>query len=127
MMWHTLTDDTIYDTLYDTILIRTGKRKNAFLMNIKKIIEKMYNQPGVIRSDESDKVLQHYGFRPVRRRRSLRHYLHGSGELITMKVNVPLKKVYVIGIRKRIGESIPCSQNILYLVHKEEYKYAGEY
>lgn len=73
-------------------------------MNVKKIIEKMHNQPNGIRSDEADKVLRHYGFEPVRKKGSHRHYLHESGELITIKVDEPLKKVYVIDILKRIGE-----------------------
>ena len=68
------------------------------------IIEKMKRQPNGIRPEEAEKVLKEYGFQPVRQKGSHRHYLHPSGELITIKIETPLKAVYVKDILERIGE-----------------------
>lgn len=72
-------------------------------MNIKKIIEKMKRQPNGIRAEEARKVLEHYGFECVRQKGSHAQYLKKeTGELITVKIDNPLKKVYVVDILSRI-------------------------
>ena len=73
------------------------------MSNIDKIIEKMQSQPHGIRPDEADKVLRSCGYRPVRQKGSHRQYLNiTTGELITIKQENPLKKVYIMDILKRI-------------------------
>lgn len=73
-------------------------------MNIRKLIDKMKRQPNGVRFEEAVKVLNFYGFRLVRQKGSHAHFLHDNGELITIKVDNPLKKVYVMDILQRIGE-----------------------
>ena len=73
-------------------------------MNVKKLVEKMHNQPNGIRMEEAHKVLEYYGYRLVRQKGSHRQYLHSNGDLITVKEDSLLKKVYVIDILGRIGE-----------------------
>lgn len=70
---------------------------------VKKIIEKMHNQPNGIRMDEADKVLKHYQYTYVRQKGSHRNYINiATGDVITIKESTPLKKVYVIDILSRI-------------------------
>ena len=72
---------------------------------VDKIIEKMKQQPNGIRAVEAEKVLNAFGYEAVRQKGSHRHYLNKkSGDLITIKQETPLKKVYVVDILKRIGE-----------------------
>lgn len=73
--------------------------------NVKKIIEKMKQQPNGIRPEEVEKVLGAYGYVPVRQKGSHRHYLNkDTGDLITIKQESPLKKVYIVDVLYRIGE-----------------------
>lgn len=72
------------------------------MAGVNKIIEKMKNQPNGIRPEEAEKVLKAYGYYPVRQKGSHKHYLHETGELITIKVETPLKKAYVVDILERI-------------------------
>lgn len=74
------------------------------MAGVEKIIEKMKRQPSAIRPEEAEKVLKAYGYEPVRHKGSHRHYLHKSGDLITIKIDNPLKVVYVKDILGRIGE-----------------------
>ncbi len=69
---------------------------------VEKIIEKMKRQPHGIRPEEAEKVLKAYGYE--RQKGSHRHYLHQSGDLITIKMETPLKAVYIKDILNRIGE-----------------------
>ena len=59
---------------------------------IKKLIEKMNRQPNGIRFAEAAKVLDHFGYEFVRQKGSHAHFMNGKGELITIKVENPLKK-----------------------------------
>ena len=68
-----------------------------------KIIEKMKRQPNGIRPEEADKILRQYGYEYKRQKGSHRHYLHKNGELITIKIENPLKAVYVKDILNRIN------------------------
>lgn len=88
-----------YSTIYSTILV--GGENVA---GVDKIITKMKNQPNGIRPEEAEKVLKAYGYEPVRQKGSHRHYLHESGDLITIKIETPLKKAYVVDILQRIGK-----------------------
>ena len=72
---------------------------------VEKIIEKMKAQPNGIRPLEAERVLAAYGYKPVRQKGSHKHYLNaGTGDLITIKQENPLKKVYVMDILSRIGK-----------------------
>jgi hypothetical protein len=69
--------------------------------NVKKLIEKMKQQPNGLRPEEIDKVLAAYGYIPARQK----HYLNKeTGDLITIKQENPLKKAYVVDVLNRIGE-----------------------
>lgn len=73
--------------------------------NVKKLIEKMKQQPNGIRTEEVEKVLGAYGYVPARQKGSHKHYLNKkTGDLITIKQENPLKKVYVVDVLNRIGE-----------------------
>ena len=69
---------------------------------VKKIIEKMKNQPRGVRLEEAEKVLAAYGYEFKRQKGSHRHYINGKGELITLKD--PLKISYISELLERIGE-----------------------
>lgn len=72
---------------------------------VDKIIEKMKRQPNGIRPIEAENVLRAFGYEIVRQKGSHRHYLNrNSGDLITVKQENPLKKVYITDILRRIGK-----------------------
>jgi len=71
---------------------------------IKKLIQKMKNQPHGILLDEADKVLRHYGYNCKRIESSHRQYINSSGDVITIAGKGQLKKAYVTAILERIGE-----------------------
>jgi predicted RNA binding protein YcfA (HicA-like mRNA interferase family) len=72
---------------------------------VEKLIEKMQSQPNGIRPSEAEKVLAAYGYLPIRQKGSHKHYLNaGTGDLITIKQENPLKKVYITDILSRIGK-----------------------
>ena len=74
--------------------------------SVEKIIQKMYQQPNGIRMEEADKVLKSYGFDCDRIKGSHRQYLNKeTGELITIKQETPLKRVYVQSILDRINKT----------------------
>lgn len=94
-----MTNNTICDT------IRQSPFERGTCLNPRKIIEKMKRQPNGIRYDEAKKVLEYYGFSFIRQKSSHAHFLSSeTGELITIKVDNPLKKVYIVDILQRIGE-----------------------
>ncbi|MFI3238221.1 MAG: type II toxin-antitoxin system HicA family toxin [Lachnospiraceae bacterium] len=73
--------------------------------SVDKLLEKMKRQPNGIRAEEADKVLNAYGYEGVRQKGSHKHYLNRqTNDLITIKQETPLKKVYVVDILARIGE-----------------------
>ena len=79
------------------------KRGNK-VPNVKKLIEKMKQQPNGIRPEEVEKVLGAYGYIPARQKGSHKHYLNKkTGDLITIKQENPLKKAYVVDVLNRIG------------------------
>lgn len=72
--------------------------------SIEKLIEKMNQQPNSIRPEEAGRVLKAYGYEPVRQKGSHKQYLNkGTGDLITIKQENPLKKAYIVDILNRIG------------------------
>jgi predicted RNA binding protein YcfA (HicA-like mRNA interferase family) len=90
------------DTKYGTILQR---ERRGSVPSTEKIIDKMKRQPNGIRPEEVEKVLMAYGYEPVRQKGSHRQYLNReTGELITIKQENPLKKVYIVDVLNRIGE-----------------------
>lgn len=74
------------------------------MASVDKIIQKMKNQPNGIKPEEAEKVLKASGYNPARQKGSHRHYINGSGDVITIKIENPLKAVYVKDILQRIGE-----------------------
>ena len=89
----------INDTIYDTIIRKGGSN----VPNVKKLIEKMKLQPNGIRPEEAEKVLAAYGYIPARQKGSHRQYLNkGTGDLITIKQESPLKKAYVVDVLNRV-------------------------
>ena len=74
-------------------------------MNVNKIIDKMKRQPNGIRYEETKEVLEYYGYECVRQKGSHAQFLNKeTGELITIKVDNPLKRVYIVDILNRIDE-----------------------
>ena len=75
------------------------------MSNIEKLLDKMKRQPNGIRPEEADKVLWKFGYEAVRQKGSHKQYLNKkTGDVITIKQENPLKKVYIIDILARIGE-----------------------
>lgn len=74
------------------------------MASIDKIIQKMKNQPNGIRVDEVHKVLIAFGYRLDRQKGSHRQYVNKFGDVITIKAENPLKKVYIKDVLSRIGE-----------------------
>lgn len=72
------------------------------MADVKKIIEKMKNQPRGIRLAEAEKVLAAFGYFFNRQKGSHRHYINKQGDLITLKD--PLKISYINELLERIGE-----------------------
>jgi predicted RNA binding protein YcfA (HicA-like mRNA interferase family) len=73
--------------------------------SVEKLIAKMHEQPNGIRMAEAEKVLIAYGYYPVRQKGSHKHFLNSkTGDLITIKNDTPLKKVYTSDILNRIGK-----------------------
>lgn len=71
--------------------------------SIQKIINKMHNQPNGIRPEEAEKVLENAGYVFDRQKGSHKNFLHTkTGDVITIKVESPLKAVYIKDILKRI-------------------------
>jgi len=76
-------------------------------VNVEKIIQKMRNQPNGIKMSEADKVLNAYGYRFDRQKGSHRQYINKNGDVITIKADTPLKKVYIKDILSRIESELP--------------------
>lgn len=88
------------DTTYDTM-----RKEESAVANINKLIDKMRRQPNGVRPEEADKVLRYFGYESVRQKGSHKQYLNKkTGDVITIKQENPLKKVYVVDILARIGK-----------------------
>jgi predicted RNA binding protein YcfA (HicA-like mRNA interferase family) len=75
------------------------------MASVKKIIQKMRNQPNGITLEEAGRVLESKGYRFDRQRGSHCHYINADGDVITVVAKTPaIKKVYVVAILERIGE-----------------------
>ncbi|MDR3315637.1 MAG: type II toxin-antitoxin system HicA family toxin [Coriobacteriales bacterium] len=72
--------------------------------SIESIIDKMKTQPAGIRPSEVERVLEANGYRFVRQKGSHKNYRNGFGDVITIKIETPLKAVYVKDVLKRIKE-----------------------
>jgi len=75
------------------------------MASIKKVIQKMINQPNGITPHEADRVLSAHGYRLDRQRGSHCQYVNNSGDVLTVVNSNPLKKAYVTAILERIGEN----------------------
>lgn len=64
----------------------------------------MKQQPNGIRMSEADKVLEAKGYRFDRQKGSHRQYINANGDVITIKSENPLKKVYIKDILSRINK-----------------------
>ena len=76
------------------------------MASIKKLIQKMKDQPNGISFQEANRVLEARGYQFVRRNSSHCHFRNDNGDVITVvdRKDV-IKKVYVAAILERIGES----------------------
>jgi len=74
------------------------------MANIKKVIQKMHNQPNGITPQEADRVLSAHGYRLDRQKGSHCQYVNQSGDVLTVVNSNPLRKAYVTAILERIGE-----------------------
>lgn len=73
--------------------------------DIRKLIQKMRNQPNGIIMEEVDRVLRHKGYKKKRQKGSHRQYINSTGDVITIAIGNPLKKAYITAILERIGEN----------------------
>jgi len=74
------------------------------MAGIKKLIQKMKDQPHGITLDEADRVLRHYGYVCRRMEGSHRQYAGKDKDVITIVAKGQIKKAYITDILKRIGE-----------------------
>ncbi|MCL1998984.1 MAG: type II toxin-antitoxin system HicA family toxin [Turicibacter sp.] len=73
------------------------------MASVEKIVDKMKRQPHGINIDEAGKVLTHYGYIFDRQTGSHKHYIHDSGDVMTIPERRPtIKSAYVKGIIKRL-------------------------
>jgi predicted RNA binding protein YcfA (HicA-like mRNA interferase family) len=72
---------------------------------IKKLIQKMKDQPNGIILEEVDRVLRHYGYQCKRIESSHRQYINLIGDVITIVAKGQIKKAYITAILERIGEN----------------------
>ena len=75
------------------------------MAGIKKLLQKMKNQPHGIILEEADRVLRHYGYQCKRQEGSHRQYINANGDVITIVAKGQLKKAYITAILERIGEN----------------------
>jgi len=74
------------------------------MAGIKKLIQKMKNQPHGIILEEADRVLRHNGYYCKRQKGSHCQYINSNGDVITIIAESPIKKAYITAILERIGE-----------------------
>jgi len=75
------------------------------MAGIKKLIQKMKNQPHGIILEEADRVLRHNGYFCERQKGSHCQYINSTGDVITVVAENPIKKAYITAILERIGEN----------------------
>jgi predicted RNA binding protein YcfA (HicA-like mRNA interferase family) len=75
------------------------------MAGIKKLIQKMKDQPHGIILEEADRVLRHYGYQCKRTESSHRQYINLKGDVITVVAKGQIKKAYITAILERIGEN----------------------
>ena len=76
------------------------------MASVEKLITKMKNQPHGISIEEATKVLEAKGYRFTRQNSSHCAYKNENGDLLTIVKRRPsIKKVYVVEILERIGET----------------------
>ena len=75
------------------------------MAGIKKLIQKMKNQPHGIILEEADRGLRHNGYQCKRQRGSHCQYINSNGDVITVVAENPIKKAYITAILERIGEN----------------------
>ncbi|MCL2015269.1 MAG: type II toxin-antitoxin system HicA family toxin [Defluviitaleaceae bacterium] len=81
------------------------------MASIDKVVDKIKRQPNGIKMGEADRVLparpaggRHYDYVLNRQVGSHRHYLHSSGDIITIPDRKPtIKPIYVKEIIARLG------------------------
>jgi len=74
------------------------------MARIKKLLQKMKNQPHGIILEEADYVLRYYGYNCKRMESSHRQYINSTGDVITVVAKGQIKKAYITAILERIGE-----------------------
>jgi predicted RNA binding protein YcfA (HicA-like mRNA interferase family) len=75
------------------------------MAGIKKLVQKMKDQPHGIILEEADRVLRHYGYQCKRTEGSHRQYINLKGDVITVVAKGQIKKAYITAILERIGEN----------------------
>jgi len=75
------------------------------MAGIKKLVQKMKNQPHGIILEEVDRVLRHNGYFCERQKGSHCQYINSTGDVITIVAENPIKKAYITAILERIGEN----------------------
>jgi len=75
------------------------------MASIEKLIQKMKNQPNGIRFEEAQRVLGANGYRFDRQKGSHCIFVNESGDVISIAKDDTIKKVYVVNILERIGET----------------------
>ena len=75
------------------------------MAGIKKLVQKMKNQPHGIILEEVDRVLRHNGYFCERQKGSHCQYINSTGDVITIVAENPIKKAYITAILERIVEN----------------------
>ena len=76
------------------------------MASVKKLIQKMKDQPNGIAFQEAYRVLEARGYHFIRRNSSHCSFRNDSGDVITVVDSKDaIKKVYVVAILERIGET----------------------
>ena len=70
-----------------------------------KLIKKALNNPASLRFDELKTILESSGYQHVRTTGSHAQFRNRSGNVITIKIENPVKPVYVKDALNRIGEN----------------------
>ena len=76
------------------------------MASVKKLIQKMKDQPNGITFQEASRVLEKKGYHFIRRNSSHCSFRNDSGDIITVVDRKDaVKKVYIAAILERIGET----------------------
>lgn len=98
-----LTNSTKNDTILIDIFFDVFSKERRNMSDVKKILQKMSNQPNGIRFEELKKVLEYFGYTMKKKTgTSHRQFINSNGDVITIKEENPLKAVYVKDVLKRI-------------------------